>query len=159
MKIRHPALLNAIGDVIAETDYLSEFAHQDVYNTIWAYNTVYESHPALFRKMDEAIEALGGLGTFKSEHIAHLARAFAAADIDSPLIFDDDFRVELHSKRDQFATHEMSLLHQWHLWQQGEKDKPGLPKFLQVCCRQAFIKSKIISSELQRSVVSELICI
>lgn len=39
------------------------------------------------------------------------------------------------------SQHELRCLHLFHLWQVGERNKPGLPKHIQKLCREAFVQT------------------
>lgn len=115
-----------------------------------------EVHRSLFEKAAETIAHHGGLQRFKPREIAHLIRAYALADVDSPLLFNNRFATDLRRKR--LSGKILGALHQWDLWQVGEKNKPGLgASSLRKRCLKKFASYPTTTSYFQKAVVSELI--
>ena len=160
MSVRHSALFKMIGDALVHQNATRDFSRKQISELIWAFNALSESHCSLFEKIADQIAELGGLHTFEPGDMAHISRAFAVADIDSELIFDENFIEEL-CKQSQMKTidyHALRPLYQWHLWRVGEKKKPGLPQQLRMNCRKAFFKSNqnTQSSNFQDDVIEQL---
>ena len=160
MKVHHPALFKKIGDNLADRKATDEFSRIQISQLIWAFNASSEVHHHLFETMAHRIAQLGGLHTFEPGDMAHISRAFAVADIDSELIFDENFIEELHKQRQMkiIDYHSLRPLYQWHLWRVGEKRKSGLPEQLQMDCRKAFSISNqnMQSSNFQKDVIFHL---
>jgi hypothetical protein len=96
------------------------------------------------------------IDTYDSQGLANIAWAYAVADVDAPILFNDHFNDACGEKKGVFADSELFQLHQWHLWQTKEESHPGLPKELQDRCYDAFVSNDPTPSKLQDDVVAQL---
>lgn len=153
----NPVLFEKVGDVIVGETDLSNATPQALVNIAMAYAKVNEPRSDLFEQIGESIFDCHNLNSFTPQALANLAWAFAVADVDMPMLFNDDFTEALVENEEQLNHTAKRQLYQWHLWQAEENINAGLPHILREQCRNAFMKNKHLTiSELQEDVVNEL---
>jgi hypothetical protein len=159
LNVQHPGLFSKIGDSVVMCDNLQSFNPQLLSNVVWAYATSNALRIDLFESIGAAIAERDNYQSFEPQHIANIAWSFAVANVDAPSVFNDDFMEAIFDRMKEFGKEDLRQLHQWHLWQAGERSYNGLSELMQEQCRDAFINAETRSSAFQREVVSELIII
>ena len=155
--VYHPILFNRLQSTILGMKDLNDFKPQELSNLLWAFAKVNELQPDLLKKVTDEIMARNDLKSFTPQSLANISWSCAVADSDESTLFNIDYANAIVEKQSDFSDEALSQLHQWHLWQFGEKSNTGLPgSELQQRCYQIFIGSKFTSSQFQQDVVKEL---
>ena len=135
----------------------NKFTSQGIANLLWAYATIGTINQHLFTSFAPAVKSI--LDKLNSQDLANIAWAYAVANVNDPLIFNNDFINACQAKANDFEPENLSQLHQWHLWQNELKSNLRLPPTLHKKCRQVFISKPYQPSKLQDDVISELLSI
>jgi hypothetical protein len=147
-----PALLDVMAAEAAPR--LGRFTPQALSLTAWAFATAGQPAPSFFRAIAE--QAAPRLASFQPQAMANLAWAFAVADEADAgaALFGEAFGRRCDALAARFKPAELTQLHLWMLWQQGECGRTlGLPEAqLRKRCRDQFVAMLSRPSALQQHV-------
>jgi hypothetical protein len=150
----HPKLFEKVANHIVGLDSLIRFEPQHISITVWAYATMGIIDKQLFSSFVPTAAKL--IDYYTNQELATIAWAYAVADVDASILFNDHFINKCVEKKDGFNLEDLSQLHQWHLWQTEENSNPGLPEQLQDSCYKSFISEAPTRSKLQDDVIAQL---
>ncbi|KAL7555214.1 hypothetical protein ACHAWF_018959, partial [Thalassiosira exigua] len=93
---------------------------------------------------------------FDAPSLANVAWAYAALREDRPVLFDEIADAAVGEKINDFNHQGLCQLHQWNLWRKEKTGKSALPPLVAKLCHDAFARTSIHKSALQRDVASQL---
>jgi len=147
-----PVLLDALAAEAAPR--LGQFTPQALSLTAWAFATAGHPAPLFFRAIAE--QAAPRLASFQPQAMANLAWAYAVVDEAEAgaALFAEAFGRRCDTLAARFNPVELTQLHLWLLWQQGECGRTsGLPgPQLRAQCRDQFVAMLNRPSALQQHV-------
>ena len=147
-----PSLFEGIAD--SAITIPNNFTSQGVSNLLWAFSAAGYQDQHLFRSL--ATPASSVLNEAGHQSLANIAWAYSVANVDDSSLFNEQFVRFCVQKENDFDYQGLRQLHQWNLWRKELKSDIVLPHGLGSRCLNEFKKQSIITSELQKKVVSVL---
>ena len=147
-----PSLFEGIAD--SAITIKNNFTSQGVSNLLWAFSAVGYPEQRLFQSL--AIPASSVLNEAGHQSLANIAWAYSVANVEDSSLFNEQFVRFCVQKEHDFDYQGLRQLHQWNLWRKELKSDIVLPHELGSRCFNEFMKQSLITSDLQKQVVSVL---
>mmetsp|Transcript_29229 Transcript_29229/g.58804 ORF Transcript_29229/g.58804 Transcript_29229/m.58804 type:complete len:1061 (+) Transcript_29229:47-3229(+) len=147
-----PSLFEGIADSAIAIQ--NDFTSQGVSNLLWAFSAAGYPEQRLFQSL--ATPASSVLCEAGHQSLANIAWAYSVANVEDSSLFNKQFVNVCVQKEHDFDYQGLRQLHQWNLWRKELKSDIALPHDLGTRCYNEFMKQTLISSDLQKQVVSVL---
>eukprot|EP00986_Skeletonema_menzelii_P021150 scaffold33403_cov148-Skeletonema_menzelii.AAC.3 len=147
-----PSLFEGIAD--SAITIKNNFTSQGVSNLLWAFSAAGYPEQRLFQSL--AIPASSILNEASHQSLANIAWAYSVANVEDSSLFNEQFVSFCVQKEHDFDYQGLRQLHQWNLWRKELKSDIVLPIDLGSRCFNEFSKQSLITSDLQKQVVSVL---
>lgn len=131
-----------------------DFTSQGISNLLWALSTADYTNQLVFNSLATPASLL--LNESSHHSLANIAWAYSVANVEDSSLFNEQFVNICVEKEHEFSYKGLRQLHQWNLWRKELGSDIYLPCDLGKRCYNEFIEQTLISSDLQKDVVSVL---
>ena len=148
-KARHhaPELLDKLATKVISRRQGAQWKPRERATMLWSYAILGHSAPKLFQSLG-GVDVVPLLSEFKTDELAQLMWAFAAADIPNPQLFADPAFPRTLKRLDWQEKSALHQLHQWRLWCDERESAATLPEPLARRCARAFRSTDVAPRSL-----------